>query len=68
MFSEYETRDYAGAGNGGIVCHCELVTRREREAVFDSAVSPPPDFRRADLSSTPAWSRVGGADSGDGAG
>lgn len=40
MLSEYETRDYAVAGNGGIVCHCELVTRRELEAVFDSTVPP----------------------------
>ncbi|AJZ89500.1 FAD-dependent oxidoreductase [Klebsiella michiganensis] len=40
MLSEYEPRDYACAGNGGIVCHCELVTRRELEAAFDSAVPP----------------------------
>ncbi|RPD99711.1 NAD(P)/FAD-dependent oxidoreductase [Candidatus Pantoea deserta] len=40
MLSEYETRDFACPGNGGIVCHCELVTRRELEAAFDSAVPP----------------------------
>ncbi|WP_434638283.1 NAD(P)/FAD-dependent oxidoreductase [Klebsiella sp. I138] len=40
MLSEYESRDYTCAGNGGIVCHCELVTRRELEATFDSAVPP----------------------------
>lgn len=40
MLSEYETRDFACSGNGGIVCHCELVTRRELEAAFHSAVPP----------------------------
>ncbi|QKJ88594.1 NAD(P)/FAD-dependent oxidoreductase [Paramixta manurensis] len=40
MLSEYSARDYTCAGNGGIVCHCELVTRREIEAAFDSAVPP----------------------------
>lgn len=40
MLSEYATRDYVCPGNGGIVCHCELVTRRELEAAFDSAVPP----------------------------
>ena len=40
MLSEYEPRDYTCAGNGGIVCHCELVTRRELEATFNSAVPP----------------------------
>lgn len=40
MLSEYEPRDYACPGNGGIVCHCELVTHRELDAVFDSAVPP----------------------------
>ncbi|MGI9311376.1 MAG: NAD(P)/FAD-dependent oxidoreductase [bacterium] len=27
--SEHQPRDWQAAGNGGIVCHCELVTRRE---------------------------------------
>ncbi|EBW2650636.1 FAD/NAD(P)-binding oxidoreductase [Salmonella enterica subsp. enterica serovar Newport] len=40
MLSEYEPRDYICAGNGGIICHCELVTRREIEATFNSAVPP----------------------------
>lgn len=40
MLSDYEPRDYSCKGNGGIVCHCELVTRRELEAVFDSAIPP----------------------------
>lgn len=40
MLSDYETRDYACPGNGGVVCHCELVTRRELENAFDSAIPP----------------------------
>ncbi|MCO5784540.1 (2Fe-2S)-binding protein, partial [Citrobacter meridianamericanus] len=40
VLSEYEQRDYSCAGNGGIICHCELVTRREIEATFNSAVPP----------------------------
>ncbi|QKJ88157.1 FAD/NAD(P)-binding oxidoreductase [Paramixta manurensis] len=40
MLSDYQPRDYTCPGNGGIVCHCELVTRRELEAAFDSAVPP----------------------------
>lgn len=40
MLSEYGTRDYACKGNEGVVCHCELVTRRELEATFHSAVPP----------------------------
>lgn len=27
--SEFQPRDWQAAGHGGIVCHCELVTRRE---------------------------------------
>ncbi|MFK3707935.1 NAD(P)/FAD-dependent oxidoreductase [Klebsiella sp. NPDC088457] len=38
--SDYEPRDYTCPGNGGMVCHCEWVTRREMEAAFDSAVPP----------------------------
>lgn len=30
------TRDWQCAGHGGIVCHCELVTRREIEAALSS--------------------------------
>ena len=40
MLSEYGKRDYTCPGNGGVVCHCELVTRREIEATFDSDVPP----------------------------
>ncbi|MBX9382615.1 (2Fe-2S)-binding protein, partial [Serratia marcescens] len=40
MLADYALRDYARPDNGGIVCHCELVTQREIEAVFDSAVPP----------------------------
>lgn len=40
MLSEYEPRDYSCKGNGGVICHCELVTRREIEAAFDSSVPP----------------------------
>lgn len=40
MLSDYEPRDYTCPGNGGVVCHCEWVTRRELEAAFDSAVPP----------------------------
>ncbi|WP_058909858.1 NAD(P)/FAD-dependent oxidoreductase [Entomohabitans teleogrylli] len=38
--SEYAGRDYQCAGHGGVVCHCELVTRREIEAAFASAIPP----------------------------
>ncbi|MBH2873459.1 NAD(P)/FAD-dependent oxidoreductase [Serratia marcescens] len=40
MLADYGLRDYARPDNGGIVCHCELVTQRELEAAFDSAVPP----------------------------
>lgn len=33
--SETAPRDWQGAGHGGIVCHCELVTRREIMAALD---------------------------------
>lgn len=33
--SEFFPRDWQSAGNGGIVCHCELVTRREILAALD---------------------------------
>ena len=41
--TESEPRDWQQPGHGEIVCHCELVTKREIEAAFDSAV-PPGDF------------------------
>lgn len=41
--AECRERDWQRPGHGEIVCHCELVTRREIEATFDSPV-PPSDF------------------------
>ncbi len=41
--AECRERDWQRADHGEIVCHCELVTRREVEATFESAV-PPGDF------------------------
>lgn len=40
VLSEYHQRDYQCKDNGGIICHCELVTEREIEATFDSAIPP----------------------------
>ncbi|MFV0382624.1 NAD(P)/FAD-dependent oxidoreductase [Paracoccus sp. (in: a-proteobacteria)] len=34
MLAQAGGRDWQAAGNGGIVCHCELVTRREIEAAL----------------------------------
>jgi glycerol-3-phosphate dehydrogenase len=36
--AEHLPRDWQSEGNGGIVCHCELVTRREIEAALEGAV------------------------------
>lgn len=41
--TETAERDWQRPGHGEIVCHCELVTKREIEAAFESAV-PPGDF------------------------
>lgn len=38
--SEYHPRDWQEAGNGGIVCHCELVTRREIQQVLAGPLPP----------------------------
>lgn len=38
--SEGETRDWQRPGNGGILCHCELVTRREVEAALTGPLAP----------------------------
>ena len=38
--SEYHRRDWEEPGNGGIVCHCERVTRREIEAALTGAIPP----------------------------
>lgn len=35
VLAEGMARDWAEPGHGGIVCHCELVTRREVEAALD---------------------------------
>src|SRR3546814_13913982 len=34
VIAEEATRPWAEPGNGGIVCHCDLVTRRELEAAL----------------------------------
>jgi glycerol-3-phosphate dehydrogenase len=38
--AEHETRDWQRPGYGEIVCHCEMVTKREIEASFDSPLPP----------------------------
>ncbi|GLQ05393.1 NAD(P)/FAD-dependent oxidoreductase [Sneathiella chinensis] len=38
--SNYHERDWERPDNGGIVCHCELVTRREIEAALDGPLPP----------------------------
>lgn len=43
MLAEHETRDWQNEGYGEIVCHCEMVTRREIEAALTGPV-PPGDF------------------------
>jgi len=35
VLTEYGERAWAQPGNGGVVCHCELVTRGEIEAALD---------------------------------
>ncbi|MEQ9609118.1 MAG: NAD(P)/FAD-dependent oxidoreductase [Kiloniellaceae bacterium] len=35
VLTEYGERAWTQPGNGGVVCHCELVTRREIEAALD---------------------------------
>jgi glycerol-3-phosphate dehydrogenase len=41
--AETRERDWQRADHGDIICHCELVTKREIEAALDSPV-PPGDF------------------------
>lgn len=41
--TEAQERDWQRPGHGEIICHCELVTRREIEVALESAV-PPGDF------------------------
>ncbi|QUJ66622.1 NAD(P)/FAD-dependent oxidoreductase [Photobacterium sp. GJ3] len=38
--AQHLTRAYEQPDNGGVVCHCELVTQSEIEAVFASSVPP----------------------------
>lgn len=38
--SEYHERDWQTPDNGSIVCHCELVTRREIESVLRGPMAP----------------------------
>ncbi len=38
--SDYHPRDWQKADNGGIVCHCERVTRREIEAALSGPMPP----------------------------
>lgn len=38
--SNYHERDWQCSGNDGIVCHCELVSRREIEKVLDGPMPP----------------------------
>ncbi len=38
--SDYHPRDWQTPGHGGIVCHCEMVTRREIEAVLNGVMPP----------------------------
>lgn len=40
---ETQDRDWQQPDHGEIVCHCELVTKREIEATFESSI-PPGDF------------------------
>ena len=38
--AETSARDWQQADNGGIVCHCELVTRREIEQALQAEIAP----------------------------
>lgn len=38
--SNYHARDWETAGNDGIICHCELVTKREIETALDGPMPP----------------------------
>jgi len=38
--SNYHPRDWQSADHGGIICHCELVTRREIEAALKGPMPP----------------------------
>lgn len=38
--SNYHPRDWENAGHGGIICHCELVTKREILAALNGPMAP----------------------------
>jgi len=38
--SDYHPRDWQNTGHGGIICHCEMVTRREIEAALNGPMPP----------------------------
>lgn len=38
--SDYHERDWERAGNGGVVCHCEKVTRRDIETALAGPIPP----------------------------
>lgn len=38
--SNYHPRDWQSPNNGGIICHCEMVTRREIEAALTGPMAP----------------------------
>lgn len=38
--SDHHERDWQRAGNGGILCHCEKVTRRDIEAALSGPLAP----------------------------
>lgn len=38
--SEYHPRDWQSPGHGGIICYCEMVTRREIEAALNGPMAP----------------------------
>jgi len=38
--SNYHPRDWESAGHGGIICHCELVTKREILAALNGPMAP----------------------------
>ena len=40
LLSNYHERDWQKPGNGGIICHCELVTKREIEAALNGPMPP----------------------------
>jgi len=52
--AENRERDWQRPGHGEMVCHCELVTKREIEAALRSSV-PPGDFGGLKRALERAW-------------